>query len=137
VKKVVDMVEDLGRRRVGVLGFSFKAGTDDLRESPMVLLVENLLGKGYEIVIYDKNVSLGQLIGSNKQFIMDELPHFERLLKENIKEIVEFSEIIIIGNKEEEYRDIVGSDLDKKYVLDLVRLWPNVSDIDNYSGICW
>jgi GDP-mannose 6-dehydrogenase len=137
VKKVVDMVEDLGRRRVGVLGFSFKAGTDDLRESPMVLLIERLLGKGYEIAIYDKNVSVGQLIGSNKQFIMDELPHFERLLKEDIKDVGEFGEIIIIGNKEEEYRDVVGIDLEKKYVLDLVRLWPNVDDIDNYSGICW
>ena len=136
VEKALDMVLRTGNKRVGVLGFSFKAGTDDLRESPMVTLIETLLGKGLELVIYDRDVSLARLFGSNKEYIEHEIPHIARLMRSSIDEVLNDADTIVIGNKSEEFRQIETRLRPDQTVIDLVRLFDKPSG-DGYQGICW
>jgi GDP-mannose 6-dehydrogenase len=136
VEKALDMVLRTGNKRVGVLGFSFKAGTDDLRESPMVTLIETLLGKGLELVIYDRDVSLARLFGSNKEYIEHEIPHIAKLMRSSIGEVLDAAKTIVIGNKSEEFRQIESRLRPDQTIIDLVRLFDRRSG-DGYQGICW
>ena len=138
VRQALDLIVDTGRKRIGLLGFSFKAGTDDLRESPMVILAEALLGKGYELSIYDRNVSLARLIGANKRYINEQIPHLSRHLCESIDEVIERSEVIVVGNAAPEFASAVERCRPDQFVLDLVRLPLNFSAVKaKYEGICW
>lgn len=138
IQRAVDMVLQTGRKRVGVLGFSFKAGTDDLRESPMVTLIETLIGKGLKLAIYDRDVSLARLVGANKQYIEREIPHISQLMRGSVEEVVNDSEVLVIGNKAAEFRNIEAHLKDGQVVLDLVRLFDKpVSEKGSYQGICW
>jgi GDP-mannose 6-dehydrogenase len=136
VEKALDMVLSTGTKQVGVLGFSFKAGTDDLRESPMVTLIETLLGKGLELVIYDRDVSLARLFGSNKAYIEEEIPHIAKLMRGSIDEVLESANTIVIGNRSEEFRQIESRLRPGQTVIDLVRLFDRTSG-NGYQGICW
>jgi len=136
VEKALDMVLSTGNKQVGVLGFSFKAGTDDLRESPMVTLIETLLGKGLELVIYDRDVSLARLFGSNKAYIEEEIPHIAKLMRGSIEEVLQSSNTIVIGNRSEEFRQIESRLRPGQTVIDLVRLFDRTSG-NGYQGICW
>jgi GDP-mannose 6-dehydrogenase len=136
VEKALDMVLSTGNKQVGVLGFSFKAGTDDLRESPMVTLIETLLGKGLELVIYDRDVSLARLFGSNKAYIEEEIPHIAKLMRGSIDEVLGAANTIVIGNRSEEFRQIEARLRPDQTVIDLVRLFDRTSG-DGYQGICW
>jgi GDP-mannose 6-dehydrogenase len=107
VGHAIDRIVETGRKKVGLLGFSFKADTDDLRESPMVILAEALLGKGYELCIYDRNVSMARLVGANKQYITEQIPHLSRHLCESIDQVIDRSEVIVIGNAAPEFSDAV------------------------------
>jgi GDP-mannose 6-dehydrogenase len=133
IKRAFNMIKNSGYRKIGMLGLSFKAGTDDLRESPLVELAEMLIGKGYELNIYDKNVKMATLIGANKNYLLNRIPHITKLLTDDIDSVKDSSELLIIGNKSEEFLDIVESDYK---ILDLVRISEKVS-CDNYNGICW
>src|SRR5215470_3664981 len=93
IQHAIDEIVDTGRKRIGLLGFSFKAGTDDLRESPIVILAEALLGKGFQLCIYDRNVSLARLVGANKQYIEEQIPHLSRHLCESVDEVIAQSEV--------------------------------------------
>jgi GDP-mannose 6-dehydrogenase len=138
IERAVNMVLETGKKRVGVLGFSFKAGTDDLRESPMVTLIETLIGKGLQLAIYDRDVSLAKLFGANKQYIEREIPHISQLMRGSIDEVLADSEILVIGNKAPEFREIEGKLKKEQLVIDLVRLFDNsVGSSDSYQGICW
>src|SRR6266545_264420 len=106
IERAVNMVVSTGKKRVGVLGFSFKAGTDDLRESPMVALIEALIGKGYHLSIYDRDVSLARLFGANKEYIEREIPHISRLMCATLDDVLDSAEVIVIGNKAEEFQQI-------------------------------
>jgi GDP-mannose 6-dehydrogenase len=136
IDRAVDMVLNTGKKRIGVLGFSFKAGTDDLRESPMVALIETLIGKGLQLAIYDRDVSLARLFGANKEFIENGIPHISQLMRAGIDEVLESSDVLIIGNKAEEFRQIETGLRPDQIVIDLVRLFEKTSD-DAYQGICW
>jgi len=136
IENAIEMVLRTGKKRIGVLGFSFKAGTDDLRESPMVTLIETLLGKGYQLSIYDRDVSLARLFGANKEYIEREIPHISQLMRPSIAEVVDNADVIIIGNKGEEFREIDAQVGTNKVVIDLVRLFDKTSS-DGYQGICW
>jgi len=138
IQRAVEMVLSHGKKRIGILGISFKGDTDDLRESPMVEVVETLIGKGYDIRIYDRNVHLAKLFGANKEYINKKIPHVSNLLVENIGDILEHSELLIIGNKNKEFGDILKR-LDGSYIiLDLVRIINDTNGIKGkYEGICW
>jgi len=102
------------KKKIGVLGFAFKAGTDDLRESPVVEVIERLIGKGYDLKLYDKNVSIASLVGANRDYILNHIPHIYRLMSESIDEVVEHAQ----------------------EVIDLVRI-NDLSSKPGYQGICW
>ena len=137
VERAVEMVRQSGKSRVGVLGFSFKAGTDDLRESPMVTLIETLIGKGFHLAIYDRDVSLARLVGANKEYIEREIPHISKLMRDTIDAVLSDSEIIIIGNQAEEFRNVTERLRPNQQLIDLVRLFDGRSSSENYQGICW
>jgi len=133
----VRMVMEKNHRKVGILGISFKAGTDDLRESPMVELVERLLGKGYELRIYDRNVSLASLVGANRDYILNRIPHISKLMVERVDDVLAFAETIVIGNGAEEFRAVPDRLKPGQVVVDLVRVSQRRSDSPVYDGICW
>lgn len=138
ISHVLQIIQSLGQRPIGLLGLSFKRGTDDLRESPLVELVERLAGKGYPIRIYDENVSLARLRGGNKAYIEQRLPHISQLLSDNLDEVIEQSEIIIIGAANGDFAtalDRIGGD---RTIVDLVRLYPRQAPPKGaYHGVCW
>ena len=136
IDRAVDMVICTGRKKIGVLGFSFKAGTDDLRESPMVALIEALIGKGYQLALYDRDVSLARLFGANKEFIERGIPHISQLMRGSVAEVLESSDVLIIGNKADEFRAIESKLRSDQTVIDLVRLFEKTSG-GGYQGICW
>lgn len=137
VRNVVKVIIEKGKKKIGVLGFSFKAGTDDLRESPMVEVIETLLGKGYEIKLYDKNVNMARLMGANKQFIESHIPHIAQLMCENIEEVINDSEVLVIGNKTEEFKNVLYKISENKIVIDLVRIDRSWQTEGNYYGLLW
>ena len=138
VQHAIDQIVETGKKKVGLFGFSFKAGTDDLRESPMVILAEALLGKGYELCIYDKNVSLARLVGANKQYIEEQIPHLSRHLCNSLDEVIEKSEVIVIGNGSPEFTEAIPKCRADQIVIDLVRLPIDFSKVQaQYDGICW
>ncbi len=136
IERAIEMVLATGKKRVGILGFSFKAGTDDLRESPMVTMIEALIGKGLQLLIYDRDVSLARLVGANKEYIERQIPHIAQLMRTNIEEVVGFAEVLVVGNKSEEFTDIEHMRQQGQLIIDLVRLLNRSSD-DAYQGICW
>jgi GDP-mannose 6-dehydrogenase len=138
VTRAFDMVQAAGSRRIGVLGLAFKAGTDDLRESPMVTLIERLIGKGSQVAIYDREVSSARLIGANKEYLEREIPHVWSLMKPSIDEVIAQSETIVIGNGSPEFRELDQQLRKGQVVIDLVRAFgARQSDGKNYEGICW
>ena len=138
IERAFDLVSSSGRKRVGVLGLAFKAGTDDLRESPMVTLIEMLLGRGFEVTIYDKEVRSARLIGSNKEYIEREIPHIWELMRSSVDEVLATAEVVLIGNGSSEFKLIEPKLAPTQRVVDLVRIFgARVSDGTTYDGICW
>lgn len=130
-----NLVDRIGKRKVGILGLSFKTGTDDLRYSPAVELAESLLGKGYEVFIYDQNVNLTKITGTNKDYIDSHIPHLSNLITDDLEQVIEQSDVLVVTQKSKDFEN-----LDKKYsdklILDFVRV-KNDKSQNNYEGICW
>jgi GDP-mannose 6-dehydrogenase len=138
IQHALEQVMDSGRKRIGLLGFSFKAGTDDLRESPIVILAEALLGKGYDLRIYDKNVSIARLVGANKEYINTQIPHLSSLLCETIDEVLERSDVLVVGNAAPEFAEALKRTRPDQLIVDLVRVDTDRESIPaRYQGICW
>jgi GDP-mannose 6-dehydrogenase len=137
IARAYEMVRATGSRRVGVLGLAFKAGTDDLRESPIVTLVERLIGKGMQLAIYDGHVSRANLIGSNREYIEKEIPHIWSLMRGSVQEVVAFGDVVVIGNGTPEFREIQGSLRDGQMVVDLVRAFGPKTSNGAYQGVAW
>ena len=137
VERALDMIMSHGRKRIGILGLSFKAGTDDLRHSPMVDVTERLIGKGYDVRIYDRNVSLSRLLGANREYILSHVPHIARLLVESLDEVTAFAEVVVIGNSGEEFAGVLPTLQSHQQVIDLVRMKPQGDMAAGYHGIAW
>ncbi|MCB1859360.1 MAG: UDP-glucose/GDP-mannose dehydrogenase family protein [Gammaproteobacteria bacterium] len=137
VERGLSMIMSGGKKKVGILGFSFKAGTDDLRESPIVEVIERLLGKGYDIKIYDKNVNIASLVGANKDFIMNQIPHISQLMEGSIERVMEHADVLVIGNGSEEFRSVPAQARSGQRVVDLVKILDQKSSPGVYEGICW
>jgi GDP-mannose 6-dehydrogenase len=139
LRRAVDMVLDLGKRRVSIFGLSFKAGTDDLRESPLVEFAERLIGKGCEVRIYDANVSLSRLLGANKTHIEERLPHLADLLTDDVDAVVRHGEVLVVGTRDEAVLSAVDRAPPGTVLLDLVRV-PGADErrqTNGYVGISW
>lgn len=138
LQRGLELIARTGKRKVGLLGLSFKAGTDDLRESPLVSLAERLIGKGYHLRIYDRDVSLARLTGANKGYIEREIPHIARLIADSAEEAIRASEVIVVGNRSPEFRRALTTVTDGQVIIDLVRIVEEHSSIHGkYDGICW
>jgi len=134
IDSVIQRIESMGCRKIGILGLSFKAGTDDMRNSPIVNVIEHFHGKGYDIRIYDKNVSLSRLLGKNKSVIEQKLPHLNVMLQSSIDDVVDWAEIVIVSNKSAEFESVRFSK--NQIVLDLARI-KSLEGLEGYQGVCW
>lgn len=137
VSRGLQMIMDKGHKRIGVLGFSFKAGTDDLRESPIIEVIERLLGKGYDLRIYDRNVNLASLVGANRDFILNRIPHISRLMVDGMAAVLDHAETVVIGNKDPEFRSVPSRLRPGQRLVDFVRIAEQRTNNGTYEGICW
>jgi GDP-mannose 6-dehydrogenase len=137
IERAVQTVINHGNRKVGILGFSFKAGSDDLRNSPVVELTERLLGKGFQLRIFDSNVRLASIHGANRDYILHRIPHISGLMVSSIDEVLEHADTIVIGNAAPEFRDIPRRLGPRQTLIDLVRISESSSAAGVYEGICW
>lgn len=137
LEKGVRMIIEKGNKKVGILGFSFKTGTDDLRESPLVEVIERLLGKGYDIRIYDRNVNIAKLIGANRDYILNHIPHISKMMVDNIDKVLEHADTLVIGNNDPEFSNVIKRIRKGQILIDLVKIMNIRSEQGIYDGICW
>jgi GDP-mannose 6-dehydrogenase len=137
IERALELIMAKGNRKVGVLGFSFKAGTDDLRESPMVEVIERLIGKGYDLRLYDRNVNIASLMGANREYILNRIPHISKLMMVSMDGVLDHGETIVIGTGDPEFTSVFDKQRQGQVVLDLVRVTSRQSDCNGYEGICW
>lgn len=132
------LIAAAGGKRVGLLGLSFKEGTDDLRESPIVSLAEQLIGKGYELTVYDRNVRLASLVGANRDYILNHIPHIGRLLVEDPESLFSAADVIVLATGEQEFGELAGRWGRGKAIVDLVGIWQDMEQkAGRYDGIGW
>ncbi|MBZ9663254.1 GDP-mannose 6-dehydrogenase [Pseudomonas sp. LMG 31766] len=136
VQKAFDIIASHDSRKVALLGLSFKAGTDDLRESPQVELAEMLIGKGFDLSIYDRNVEYARVHGANKDYIESKIPHVSSLLNSDLDDVVAKADIIVLGNSDERFAKLAEQAPSGKRVIDLVGFMPHASN-GVAEGICW
>lgn len=136
VERAYELVESYGERKVGMLGLSFKSGTDDLRESPLVTLAEQLIGKGFHLSIFDRNVDYARMHGANRDYINAKIPHVSSLLCPDIDDVIASSQLLVIGNGDKHYRNVLNSLPDGKKAVDLAGVMAHSSN-GVAKGICW
>jgi GDP-mannose 6-dehydrogenase len=138
VDHAVRLIKKTGKKRVAMLGLSFKPGTDDLRESPMAELAEILIGKGYDVSIYDREVSLARLHGSNKAYIEHVIPHISSLLSATVEGALEGAEVVVLAKRSQEFRVALSNRTPDQHIIDLAGFVdPGQREQDGYEGICW
>jgi GDP-mannose 6-dehydrogenase len=142
VDRALTLIRASGGRRIGLLGLSFKEGTDDLRESPIVTLAEQLIGKGFELLIYDRNVKLASLVGANRDYILNHIPHIGRLLVDDSSELFAASDVVVIATAEKEFSGLVARHGSGKAVIDLIGTGDfsnptTLNALKSYDGIAW
>jgi len=137
IARGLQLITGKGHTRVGILGFSFKAGTDDLRESPLIEVIERLLGKGYDLRIYDRNVNIASLVGANRDFILNHIPHISKLMVGDIDAVLNHAQTVVIGNKDPDFKVVPARLHEGQFLIDFVRIIEGRNKNGNYDGICW
>jgi GDP-mannose 6-dehydrogenase len=138
IERGIQMVEKTGRKSVGILGLSFKAGTDDVRESSIVPLIETLVGRGYRVSVYDETVDLPRLIGANRSYVEEALPHIAQLMRSSIKDVLAESEVVVVANGSASFRQVAGDMRADQILIDLVGAAEVNGNLrGEYDGICW
>lgn len=138
VEHAIDMVLQSKKRKVGMIGLSFKSGTDDLRESPLVTIAEAFIGKGLDLAIYDPEVSIARLVGANKRYIEESIPHISNLMQTSAPDVIENAEVLIIGLGDKDLLETVRTlARPDQIILDLVNMPDRESLQGEYHGICW
>jgi GDP-mannose 6-dehydrogenase len=139
IERVVSLLQTYKGRSLGFLGLSFKHGTDDLRESPILAVIETMIGKGFRVAIYDEFVSIARLVGANKEYIQKEIPHVSSLMRPSAEELVRESDVIVISNGSDEFRKVLAQSMrPDQMVIDLVRVIKDQKALKGqYYGICW
>jgi GDP-mannose 6-dehydrogenase len=137
IRRGIQMITSVGKKRIGFLGMSFKPDTDDLRESPLVEVIETLLGKGYAVKIYDRNIAMSRLIGANRRFIDEHIPHLSSLLVDTTDALIADADVVVIGYSTPEFVSAVQRLRPDQVVVDLARLAKTVDTPAHYDGICW
>jgi len=137
IDRATEMIFARGKKKLAFLGMSFKPGTDDLRESPLVRLIERCIGKGYDLTIYDRSVSVARLTGANKAYIEKEIPHISRLLSTHLDEVIKSAEVIVVGHRTKEFAAALEKNAGGRDVIDLARVFDTLPDGPNYEGINW
>ena len=137
IQHAYGLVRNSGRTKIGVLGLSFKAGTDDVRESPVVILIEMLIGKGYSVAIYDEEVSLAKLYGANKRYLEETIPHVTSLMESSVSKVVEKSDLVIVSKKTDHFKKEIEGRKKDVFVVDLVRIFAEYKGLPDYEGISW
>lgn len=135
-KRAIEIIESKGRKKIGILGLSFKAGTDDLRCSPIIDVIEALFGKGYDIHIYDRNVAVSQKTNTNEDYIAAKLPHFYDRISDDLDAVCAASDVLVVTNRESEFSSIPQR-YPNKVIVDLVRQFRELDYAGNYEGISW
>ena len=135
IEKTVGEIIAIGVKRIGFAGFTFKAGTDDLRESPIVMVIEQLIGKGFEVKLYDRHVAMARLIGANKDYINKTIPHLASLMVPSLDILIKECDVIVIGNRDEEFREILSKVGKGQTVYDFVRINGSFKNGANYIAI--
>ncbi len=138
IRRAIAMVEAAGHKRVGVLGLSFKSGTDDVRESPTVPVIETLVGRGYDVTVYDEHVQLGRLVGANKAFLEEEIPHIASLLRPRLEDVVESSDVVVLANSSPEFKNVPHLLKTGQVLIDLTGIaGESGTGQGGYEGIGW
>jgi GDP-mannose 6-dehydrogenase len=138
IRRGIEMIEATGRKRVAVLGLSFKPGTDDVRESPAVPLVETLVGRGYDVRVYDEHVHPGRLVGANRAFLEEEIPHITALMESTLEEVLAGSDVIVVTNGSAEFKRIPELVQADQILIDLVGIvGADEATRGTYEGISW
>ena len=139
IQRGIDMIQETGRKKIGILGLSFKARTDDVRESPVVPIIETLLGRGFEVSVFDEHVVPQQLIGSNRAFLNRELPHIASIMKKTIDQVVDESEVLVVTNGSNAFDEIADKARSDQIIIDFHGKNKHSSQKRNgtYRGICW
>jgi Predicted UDP-glucose 6-dehydrogenase len=137
IDRAIDLIARNGKRRVAMLGLTFKPDTDDLRESPLVELAERLLGKGFKVTIYDRDLQLSRLVGSNRRFAMQHLPHLSGLLVGDLDDALEGSDIVVVGTPHTSFRDLRERLRSDHQVVDLAGHDATLRTHPSYEGACW
>jgi len=138
IDRAIAKVMETGQRRVGMLGLSFKTGTDDLRESPLVMLAEHFIGKGMSLLVYDPEVHLSNLLGANRRFIETHLPHIGTLLRREIDDVIDQSDVLVVGLAGASIAQALAQKVKPgQTVIDLVGLRDRSTIRGNYVGLCW
>ncbi len=137
IRRVIDQLLAWGERNIGFLGLAFKSGTDDLRESPIVEVIERMIGKGFSCRIYDPEVSTGKLIGANLDYIEQEIPHLDELLVGSMDEVLDHADVIVVANATDEFKKVLEYRRPEQRIIDLAHIIDVSPSGDWYEGICW
>lgn len=137
VERAFDLVRKTGKTRIGVLGLSFKAGTDDLRESPIISLIEAFLSKGLKVKVFDEEVAFARVRGTNRRFIDRVIPHISMLMAGSLREVVEESDVLVISKSGRQFSELLNNHVGERHVIDLVRWVPRSGIFSKYEGLCW